>query len=93
MAKAKTQTAYEKMTAEDEQEAYEQRKKDAIRKPQGRPKLDGPPPGEFEYCGQDGIRFMFRSRRDQKCYTVDKNHLEYRGEGDFRPELKRVAQF
>lgn len=58
----------------------------------GPPKKAKPLIGRFEYIGQDENRLLFQDRADKKCYTVDKRHLVYRGEGGFRVEAIESLQ-
>ncbi len=48
--------------------------------------------GQYEFIGQDDNRLLFQDRGNKKCYTIDKNKLEYRGENGFRPEILEALQ-
>ena len=48
--------------------------------------------GQYRYIGQDDNRFLFQDRDNKKCYTIDKNKLEYRGETEFRLSILESLQ-
>ena len=62
-------------------------------KPQSGPaKKTKPLIGQYRYIGQDDNRFLFQDRDNKKCYTIDKNKLEYRGETEFRLSILESLQ-